>query len=148
MRRFKKASVAAALAALTATSLLTGWGGGSWDDPAARAAKVKRIADAKLENTLDDLDATDAQRKIIGAVQSRLLAEGTPLFTSNGDVKKVLFEQWKAERPDPTKVHAVVDERFDAFRAFAHKVVDAAVEVHATLTTEQRQELSERFVRH
>jgi protein CpxP len=39
-------------------------------------------------------------------------------------------------------VHALVDARMDAFRAFAHKVADAALEAHRILTPEQRQQVT------
>ncbi len=144
-----KKLTAVAVAALASVTLLTGfWGGGGRDDEKGRSAKVQRMATAKVDNTLDDVDATDAQREKIHAIKDRLIGEGTPLFTSGKDTKKVLFEQWQAEKPAGQKVHSIVDERFDSFRAFAHKVVDGALEIHSVLNAEQRKSLSERFVRH
>ena len=43
---------------------------------------------------------------------------------------------------------ALVDARIDAMRTMAHEAVDAAAEVHATLTPEQRAQVSKRLRRH
>ena len=41
-----------------------------------------------------------------------------------------------------------MDQRLEGIRALAHRVVDAAVEVHGALTPEQRQEIAERAGKH
>jgi Spy/CpxP family protein refolding chaperone len=53
--------------------------------------------------------------------------------------------QLSSDSPDAQKLHALVDARIDAMRAFAHKITDAALEVHGTLTPQQRKELATEF---
>ncbi|HSN15918.1 MAG TPA: hypothetical protein VLT61_14900, partial [Anaeromyxobacteraceae bacterium] len=71
----------AALLAVVGFVALTGFGGcgarhhGHGRDPAEVAAFVG----ARVDDALDDLDATPAQREKIHAVKDRLLAEGTKL---------------------------------------------------------------------
>jgi Spy/CpxP family protein refolding chaperone len=55
------------------------------------------------------------------------------------------FTQLASDTPDAQKLHSLVDARIDAMRAFAHKMTDAALEVHGTLTPEQRKELATEF---
>jgi periplasmic protein CpxP/Spy len=88
-----------------------------------RMHRMEQMIAWKLDDALDGLDATEAQRE-------------------------ALVAEWGASRVDPVKVHAVVDERAEAYRAFAHKVADALVEVHALLTPEQRAKVQERVQRH
>lgn len=68
--------------------------------------------------------------------------DARPLALSNPAVKRELITELQAERPDAVKLHRIVDERAAAFSAFAHRLVDAAVEVHGLLTPAQRAEVN------
>jgi periplasmic protein CpxP/Spy len=67
---------------------------------------------------------------------------------SKEEVRAALVEQWRSERPDPAAVHALVDQMVEEFRGFAHQAADAAMELHQTLTPEQRAELLLRAEKH
>jgi Spy/CpxP family protein refolding chaperone len=130
-------------------ALLTGFRGGGCGhghggrDPARMAAFVTDHVD----DALDDLEATPEQRQRIHAVKDRLLERGQALRAGKGDTHAELLAQWKAESPDRARLHAMVDERIEAMRAFAHEAVDGAAEVHATLTPEQRAEVTRKMER-
>jgi Spy/CpxP family protein refolding chaperone len=146
---------AAGLGALGLVSfgLLTGFRGGcgggghggraGWRDP----ARIEKLATAHIDDALDDLDATDAQRKSVQAVKSRLLSEGMALSVENRKAGKEIVAQWDASSPDAARIHALIDERAEAMRAFAHKAADAAIEVRGTLTPEQRATVSKKVHR-
>ncbi len=101
----------------------------------------------RVEDALDDVDATPEQRQRIHAVKERMLARAKELHGDRAAVRGTILEAWKAESPDAAKLHALVDERADAMRALAHEAVDAGVEVHGVLTPEQRAKLAEKAER-
>jgi protein CpxP len=137
--------LAIASSALLAVVLLSGFafrGGHGWGHNPER---LQQMVTWRLNDKLDDLDATDAQRQSILAVKDRLFADGVKLMEEHHGVRQEAFQQLASEAPDAQKLHALVDARIDAMRAFAHKMTDAALEVHGTLTPEQRQELATEF---
>ncbi|QSQ23782.1 Spy/CpxP family protein refolding chaperone [Pyxidicoccus parkwayensis] len=139
----KKLAIAGS--AVLAVVLLSGFafrGGHGWGHNPER---IKQMITWKLNDKLEDLDATDAQRQSINAVKDRLFDEGAQLMEEQHSARAEAFEQLASDKPDAQKLHALVDARIDAMRAFAHKMTDAALEVHGTLTPEQRKELADEF---
>jgi Spy/CpxP family protein refolding chaperone len=139
----KKLAIAGS--AVLAVVLLSGFafrGGHGWGHNPER---IKQMVTWRLNDKLDDIDATDAQRQSINAVKDRLFDEGAALMEEQKGARAEAFNQLASENPDPQKLHALVDARIDAMRAFAHKMTDAALEVHGTLTPEQRKELADEF---
>jgi protein CpxP len=148
----KKIVLAVAGAALVAVGFvaLTGFGGGGCmahrhgpRDPAEVAAFVS----GRVDDLLDDLDATPEQRTRIDAVKERLLADGAKLHGAHGEVHDALHAEWTSDKPDAAKLHALVDARAEQMKAFAHEAVDAGVEVHGILTPEQRAKLTKKMDR-
>jgi Spy/CpxP family protein refolding chaperone len=140
-----KKKLAVATSAVLAVLLLSGFafrGGHGWGrDP----ERIRQMMTWRLNDKLEDLDATDAQRQSINAVKDRLFDEGAQLMQDQQAVRVEAFNQLASDNPDAQKLHALVDARIDAMRAFAHKLTDAALEVHRTLTPEQRKELATEF---
>jgi Spy/CpxP family protein refolding chaperone len=146
----KKALVASLAVAplLVGVALLTGFRGGcghghGGHDPARMAAFVTDHVD----DALDDLEATPEQRARVHAVKDRLLARGQALREARAGAHAEVLAQWRSETPDAARLHAMVDERLEAMRALAHEAVDAGVEVHGTLTPEQRAEVTRKIER-
>ena len=139
----KKLAVAGS--AVLAVVLLSGFafrGGHGWGrDP----ERIKQMITWRLNDKLEDLDATEAQVQSINAVKDRLFQEGVGLMEDQHAARTEAFTQLASDTPDAQKLHALVDARIDAMRAFAHKMTDAALEVHGTLTPEQRKELATEF---
>jgi len=140
-------TIAAALAVATVFSLAgfhgRGCGRGQPRDPAEVAARVT----ARLDQALDGLDATPAQRTAIQGVKDRLVADVLALREGQAAARQALLAEWKAQSPDRNKVHALIDERAAAMTAVAHRAADAALEVHAQLTPEQRIKVEARLER-
>ncbi|MGZ3457389.1 MAG: Spy/CpxP family protein refolding chaperone [Archangium sp.] len=129
--------------AVLAFVLLTGFRGGghmSWGprDP----DRIKQLITWKMDDRLEELKATDAQKQAIHGLKDSLFEDGKRLFEGQKDARAQMLAQWESPNPDAQAVHALVDARVDAFRAFAHKVADAALQVHGLLTPEQRQQVS------
>jgi Spy/CpxP family protein refolding chaperone len=139
---------AVSLAAVVAVVGLVGWGGcghghGHGRDP----AEVASFVTARVDDALDDVDATPDQRTRIHAVKDRLLASGQAARAGHREAHDALLAEWKSASPDAAKLHALVDERVEAMRAFAHQAVDAGVEVHGVLTPEQREKVTKKVER-
>ena len=109
---------------------------------AKKAERMKQFVTWRIDDAMDELNATDAQRGQVARVRDRVFADAAPLAESKERVKGELLAQLEAPRPDASRLHALVDERIDAARAFAHKVVDAAVELHGIFTAEQRAKIA------
>jgi periplasmic protein CpxP/Spy len=131
-------------AALTGFAGGCGHHGGHGRDPAAMAAFVTD----RVDDALDDLDATPEQRARIHAVKDRLLAKAQETHAARGDTHSELLAAWRSETPDAARLHALVDQHVDAMRAMAHEAVDGAIEVHDTLTPAQREKLAAKAERH
>lgn len=112
-----------------------------------RIERMSQVVSWKVDDALDALDATEAQRGQVGQIKDRLLVEAPALAQGGEKARAALLEQWSSPKPDAARVHAIVDERIEAFRAMAHKVADAAIEVHGILTPEQRKQVASRIER-
>jgi Spy/CpxP family protein refolding chaperone len=141
---------AAALLVVAGVVGLTGFAGGcgghgGWHgrDPARMAGFVTD----RVDDLLDDVDATPEQRTRIQAVKDRLLAAGEQARGGRREAHEAVVAEWKAETPDAARLHALVDARVEEMRALAHQAVDAGVEVHGVLTPEQRERLSRKAER-
>jgi periplasmic protein CpxP/Spy len=142
-----KKKIAIAASAVLAVVLLSGFRGGSWGwsrDP----ERIKQMITWRLNDKLDDLNATDAQKQAVNSVKDRLFEQGKLLAQEHEAVRQEVLTQLESDSPDAQKLHGIVDSRIDAVRAFAHQVVDAALEVHKVLTPEQRKELSTEYREH
>lgn len=148
----------ALLVALGALSLgvgylaLTGFhgGGGGCGHGRHDPARMERMITSHIEDTLDDLGATPEQRTRILAIKDRVVAKGKELHVQGGQggLRQELAAQWDSPTPDTARVHAIIDQRGDAMKGFAHEVADALAEVHSVLTPEQRAKLSKKIHRH
>jgi Spy/CpxP family protein refolding chaperone len=137
-----KKKLAIAASAVLAVVLLSGFRGGGWSrDP----ERIKQMITWKLDDKLEDLNATEAQKQAIHGVKDRLFDEGKALATEHQATRVEVLSQLESDYPDAQKLHGIVDTRIDAVRAFAHKVVDAALEVHKVLSPEQRKTLSTEY---
>lgn len=140
---------AAALLVVGGAVALTGFRGGCGAhgghprDPAALAAFVTD----RVEDVLDDLDATPEQRTRVHAVKERLLAAGEAARAGRKEAHDALAAEWKAATPDAARLHALVDAHAEEMKALAHQAVDAGVEVHGILTPEQREKVTRKVER-
>jgi len=117
--------------------------GGHRHDPAS----IDRMVTSHLEDALDDLDATEAQKAQVMVIKERLLQQGGALRQGSQESKRELVAQWDSAAPDRARVHALIDARIDAMRAFAHQAADAGVDLHGILTPEQRARISKKIHR-
>jgi periplasmic protein CpxP/Spy len=142
-RPMKLLSITAVVAAAVAVLGATGCGHHR-PDP----ARMEKMVTHRVDDALDDLKATPEQRQKITAVKDRLLLGSRSLRADHRATVKEALALWEASSFDRARALTLVDARIDAMRAMAHEAVDAAAEVHATLTPEQRAQVSKRLRRH
>lgn len=129
---------------VTLTAFRHGPGGCGPRDP----ARMERFIGNRLDDLLDDIQATPEQRQKIAAVKDRLLAQAKALHQGGPADHQALLAQWESPNPDLSRVHSLIDQRGDAMKGFAHQAADALAEVHALLTPEQRAQLAKKLRRH
>jgi protein CpxP len=105
--------------------------------------RMKTIATWKVNDVLDDVDATSAQRKVVLDQTYKVIADFGKLHAqSEGDHEKLIAELVSSQ-PRADVINAMVDERIDAFRAFMHRSVDALLVANAALSVDQREQLAD-----
>ena len=109
--------------------------------------RLDRQLNGRLDDYFDDVNASQAQRTRILAIKDRLMPEATALAASQKKVRAEVATQLASDRPDSARLHALVDQQVEAFRALAHKSVDGAVEAHGTLSPQQRAPLVKKMQR-
>jgi Spy/CpxP family protein refolding chaperone len=140
--------IGASLLLVVGLVALAGFSGGMCGHRHGRdPAQVAQFVTNHVEDTLDDLNATPEQRTRILAIKDRLLEAAKGLHAEHAQTHEAILDAWKADRPDAAALHALVDRRADEMKAFAHQVVDAGVEVHDTLTPDQRAKLTKKIER-
>lgn len=113
-----------------------GWGRGGWSMEDRR-----KFASARIDEVLDDLKVTDDQRKQIYASRDKLFAaleEAKPDRAEKFEQLSALFEK---DELDLREVDALKAEHRDRMQKVEEAVTQAIVEVHSTLTPEQRKAL-------
>jgi protein CpxP len=111
-------------------------------------AHMEKMITHRVDDALDDLKATPEQRQAILAVKDRLVASARARHADHRAVTGEAIGLWEAASFDRARAHALVDARIDALRAMAHEAVDGVADVHATLTPEQRAQVTKKLRRH
>lgn len=97
-----------------------------------------------VDNALENVNATDAQRAKVLAVKDRVLSQAQALHGAHDATHAEFKKEWDLDRMDAGRLHSLVDARMDELRKVLHTAVDGIVEVHDTLTPEQRRTLTAR----
>lgn len=104
-------------------------------------AMMHKFVDFMVNEKLDEIGASDAQKQKVRAIKDKLMAEGTALREERMAAHKEILEQLSRDQPDAERVHALVKDRTESFARFADDVTSGVLELHAVLTPEQRQKL-------
>ncbi len=125
------------------TGFRGGWCHGGHGDPAQMAQFVTN----RVDDALDDLNATPDQRTRIHAIKDRLLADAQKLHAGHDEMHAAFLDAWKAETPDAAKLHALMDDRAKEMKALADEALDAGIQIHGILTPEQREKITKKAER-
>jgi Spy/CpxP family protein refolding chaperone len=149
----KMAWIALGVFAVASVAVLTGFrhagGCGGRFGPGGRPEEMAAFLTARVDDALDDIKATDAQRATVHAAKDRVVEKMKAVRGDRKEMRDELVAAWKADQsPDKAKLHALVDQRVEAMRAAGYEAVDAASEVHDALTPEQRAQIAQRIESH
>jgi Spy/CpxP family protein refolding chaperone len=138
-RKLIMSAIMVSILALTGVAF-AGWRNGKWNPE-----QMKKFAEWRIDNALDEVDATKEQRAVVDAEKDGLFAEAEATIERRDDVKALFVQAWSSEKPDADALHKAVDNRVDEWRALAHRAVDSGLKIHGTLQPEQRKALAEKF---
>jgi Spy/CpxP family protein refolding chaperone len=102
---------------------------------------IHKFVDFAVNEKLDEIGATEAQKQKVREVKERLMKDGRALHESRTDLREKVLALLAQDNPDPAQLKALIRERTAALSRFGDEAADALVEIHATLTPEQRQKL-------
>jgi Spy/CpxP family protein refolding chaperone len=102
---------------------------------------MRKFIDFAVNEKLDAIGATDAQKQKVREVKDRLMKDGRALHESHAVLRDKVLALLAQDNPDAAQLKALIRERTDAVSRFGDEAADAIVEIHAVLTTEQRQKL-------
>src|ERR1700687_67697 len=108
--------VLVAVAALAVVGLLAGFAQHQMRNP----KRAYEFMSVKVNSLLDEIKDTDAQRAQINQMKDELWQQGQALHQTE-QLREELVSQWGADQVDAAKLHALVNEKIDVFRAFAYK---------------------------
>lgn len=110
-------------------------------------AKVAKFVTWKVNDTLDDLSATEAQRGQVLAAKDHLLTAGLKLHRQHESARTKLERQWRSDHVNVEQLRELADQEIAELRAFLYQGIDALAEVHATFTPVQRATLADELSR-
>ena len=105
------------------------------------AAMRRKFIDFMVNEKLDAIGATDAQKQKVREIKDRLVKDGQALHPDHEALHQELLSLLEQDNPDAARLKALVHERTEAITRFADEAVDAAIELHGVLTPEQRKKL-------
>lgn len=148
MKRFFGRRMLMGFFGLTTLFALAGWShgrGGACGRGEPSPERMQAMATHFVDEALDELDATEAQRTQLHGIKDQLLKDVQGMREKKKAIRQELLTIWESPNPNPEDVHARIDARIEELRLMAHKAADAGLEVHQTLTPEQRAQVTERI---
>lgn len=106
-----------------------------------RHAMTHKFIDFVVNEKLDEIGATSAQKERVGAIKDRLMKKAEALHDDHQALHNDLLALLEQDNPDPARLKALVHERIEAFSRFADEAADGLVELHGVFTPEQRRKL-------
>ena len=105
--------------------------------------RVKTMVTWKVNDVLDEVDATAAQRKVILDASYKVLADFGKLHAqAEGDREKLLGEL-ASNQPRADVIDAMIDTHLEALKGFLHRSVDTLLAANNVLSRDQREQLVE-----
>ena len=116
-----------------------GKAGGFFD----RRELFKKRLTAHIEDMLDTVEASEAQRQSVAAVRDRLFAAFDAHKQERNGLRKKSLELFAQETLDPAELEALRAEHVAALDRSSRDITQAISDLHDTFTPEQRKKLTE-----
>ena len=110
--------------------------------------KIRKFVLWKVDDHLDDLDATVQQKKQILKIAGRVLDDGMTLRKDKDAHHATILGELESGSPDAPRLHGMLDDHIEQFRGFGHRTLDALLEAWNLLDENQQGELIEQFKEH
>jgi periplasmic protein CpxP/Spy len=104
-------------------------------------AMVHKFVDFAVNEKLDEIGATDAQRQKVKEIKDRLIKDVHALRDTKGAFRDDLLKILEQDSVDSAQVKTMVRQRTEALTRFADEAAESVVELHAVFTPEQRKQL-------
>jgi len=104
-------------------------------------AMMLKFMDFVVNEKLDEIGATEAQKQKVRGIKDRLVQDGKALHQDHAALHQELLGLLEQDNPDPARLKALVHERAEAVTRFADEAADAAIELHGVFTPDQRKKL-------
>jgi Spy/CpxP family protein refolding chaperone len=113
----------------------------------AIAGKGKAKGHGKLDRLCEQIACTEAQVKDIGQIFEQLRADIKPDREAIRELRQQLSSEWQTEKPDERKLAKLADKIAAHERNVADRQMEAMLELHGLLTSEQRAEVAEKLMK-
>jgi hypothetical protein len=110
--------------------------------------KMRKFALWKVEDTLDDVDATESQKKQILGIADQIVRDFQKMREDKEQDHETLLTELERSRPNPQVFHELLDRRTEEFNKLGHKTIDRALQAWQVLDRNQRAELLEEIRDH
>lgn len=111
--------------------------------------EAQSFMNQRVDDLLDELQVDGAQRAAVLEVKDRVMQKMMAQRESHKNDHVALVAALTGDQPvDAKALHAKLDQKIDEHQAFAHELLDAALEVREVLTPEQRLQVREHAKQH
>lgn len=97
----------------------------------------------RMMRMLHSIDLTEEQEVKAVRVKRKLRKQAKAMRQANKASMGEAINELSKPTPDKARLHAIVDKSLASAAKLAHAAIDQFLEVHATLTSDQRQQLVE-----
>lgn len=113
---------------------------------------MHRLVLGEVDDLMDDVDATDAQRAAFESAANAILQDAVALKKQHENHDKELLKVLQAPTPDRQAIYAGIDDHAAVLKDFVRSSLDRFLDAYETLDAEQRQivitKLAEHFEKH
>lgn len=120
-----------------------GGGKGAGHGAGMRGEMMKRFASGRIDDMLDEIDATSAQRAVVGAARDHVFAAFEEnMKSADSDLREQALALFAADRIDSEQVKALRAAHQAHVARVADAMVQALHDVHDALTPAQRHQVT------
>lgn len=110
--------------------------------------RIHQIIDWRVNDVLDEIDATSEQRAAIHDLKERVMDEFVNAHREMESAHETLLTQWKSDSPDPVAIDAAIDSSVQVKAKMAKQIAHDIAVLHGILTPAQREILTEKMEAH
>ena len=110
--------------------------------------RAKKMASWKIEDVLDEVDASDAQIEAFENAASSVIDDAFAMKSGHGEQHKKLAKELAKQTPDEAKIKEMVDAHIEEMRDVAYNTVDTMLGAWNTLSVNQKRALIKEMEKH